>query len=189
MWKSIQQIINSIENMNYVFLRNSEKIYDCVDGNDDWDILCDDISDLVKELRAIPLNKDKECFNFYTIVNGKKLLLDIRCVGDGYFDEAWEQEMLQTRKKVDHHFVLDEDHQKFSILYHCLVQKKNNSTLKYKEYILKQFGIYELDSNLKMLSSYLEDKKYSIKMPLDKGVYINNENIKRLEALMKWERK
>ncbi len=184
MWKSVMQMIQSMDEERYVFLRNTENISDDFSEEDDLDILCYDIKKIVECVHAIPLNNRDRCYNYYTVINNRKLFLDIRCVGDGYFDRMWEIEMIDTRKRKGLLYVLNDENQKYSVLYHCLFQKDNLSAKKYSNYIEKVFGSYDINQNIIQLSEFMKEKKYCFEMPDDKGVYLNNENIKSLKEIL-----
>lgn len=181
MWKSIWDIVEVIKDEKYVFLRNAENLKDDFSEKDDWDILCADLKQFINRVKAVPLNKKERCYNYYTVVNEKKLLLDIRCVGDGYYDSKWEINMLETREEKDGYFILDNEQQKYSILYHYLLQKNTETDLKYKKYIQQNFGIFDLKKNLQQLYAYMKKNGYVYVMPLDDNVYLNTENIKLLK--------
>lgn len=179
MWNSVNQIIEALNEIEYVFLRNSESIAEDFDESDDWDILCRDKKEMVNALEAVPLVLNSNCYNYYTLVNQKKLLLDIRCVGDGYFDKNWENEMLNRRKEKTV-YVLDSENQKYSVLYHALVHKEKSEAEKYKKYILSEFSVFDDETNINQLGTFMNDHNYAITKPLDDGVYINEMNVNRI---------
>lgn len=184
MWKTVGQLIECMKQEKYVFLRNADKLENNFDEADDWDILCADVKRIIKCMQAIPMKKGENCFNYYTMVNGKKLLLDIRCVGDGYFDKSWEENMLNTREKRENYYVLNSENKKFSLLYHCLIQKDSTSRLKYEVNIKNDFGIYNFDDNINQLATYMKKRGYFYEKPLDEGVYLNYKGIHLLQEII-----
>ena len=156
MWESVWQLLQKMDKEEYVFLRNADGISDDFNESDDWDLLCNNIKRFTQQLKLKPLHDGRFCFNYYTMVHGNKLLLDIRCVGDGYYDMLWEREMLKARKREKFCYVLDHTQQKFSVLYHCLIQKSATDAEKYKQYILDNFGIYDIPKNLQQLADYMK---------------------------------
>ncbi len=187
MWNSINELLNEIIDEEYVFLRNTELIKDDFDETQDWDILCKDAEKFILKIHAKPLNEltDKnKCFNYYTMVNNKKLLIDIRVIGDGYYDELWEKQMLKERILCDNYYVLDNLNEKYSILYHSLIQKKTDENSKYKKYIIKNFGDWNVMHNITQLTDFMKKKNYCFVAPIDSWVYLNKENIILLEEKM-----
>ncbi len=189
MWKTVEELIKCMEHEEYVFLRNADLVKNDFSESDDWDILCIDINRIIECMQAIPLNGKNNCFNYYTLVNGKKLLLDIRCVGDGYYDKIWEEDMLNTREKRENYYVLNSENRKFSLLYHCLIQKDSKSRQKYEDDIKNDFGIFNFDDNMKKLAKYMEKKGYYYVKPLDEGVYLNYAGIRWLQEISENGRK
>lgn len=105
-WNSVDDLLKAMDSIEYVFLRNWDSIREACEEGEDWDVLCLDKEAMVNITHAIPLNQHTDCYNFYTSVGGKKLLLDIRCVGDGYYDKPWEEVMIKNRVKTEGIYVL-----------------------------------------------------------------------------------
>lgn len=180
MWRNIEELLSGIAKINYVFLRNTECIRNDFSEDDDWDVLCDDISQFIKAAKACPLNDRMECYNYYTNIAGKRLLLDIRCVGDNYYDKQWECDMLASRLWDGKYYILNGENKKYSLLYHGLIHKLEFSRLKYDEYYNNTFGVVDMDSLIKIMRSFLAKKNYTVVVPYDKGVCFNEINAKLL---------
>lgn len=91
-WNNIQEIFDTLNrsSVNYVILRNYESLSDTkifMDGHEDIDLLCDNIS-LVKKLLNTRKIYKFPGRNSYTIrFNNIKIQIDIRYIGDGYYDK------------------------------------------------------------------------------------------------------
>lgn len=187
MWNSISDLLDEIKDEEYVFLRNTQLINEEFDETEDWDILCRDAGKFISKIHAKPLNEienGNKYFNYYTIINDKKLLIDIRQIGDGYYDELWESHMLIDRLLHMNYYVLDKTNEKYSLLYHYLIQKKTDENSKYKTYIMKNFGKWDIEYNLKQLADFMKKNNYRFVTPIDSWVYLNKKNIKLLEEKM-----
>lgn len=53
-----------------------------------------------------------------------RLLLDLRHVGDGYYDKEWEIQMLRTRKRMRGFYVPAPPLDVFAVLYHAVIHKR-----------------------------------------------------------------
>ena len=184
MWESVWTLISEMNKINYVFLRNWEDICDDFDESSDWDILCDNLNEFVSLCNLMPLSHNEICFNYYTFIRNKKLLIDVRCVGDGCYDKNWEEDMLRHREKNGNCYILESTHQKYSILYHCLLQKKCMDFEKYGDYMQQNFGEYNTINYLRILADYLKENQYCFHTPKDVGIYINKTNRRILEGLL-----
>lgn len=124
----------SINNIcTYLVLRNFEQFYEdlLMEGHNDVDVLCKSHRDrrkMVKALGAVPrLTKDNGT-HYRFLCQGKWIDLDIRCVGDGYYDSRWQKEMLRRRVYDARGFYrMDEENYFYSLLYHGLYQKDSLS--------------------------------------------------------------
>lgn len=173
-WKSVEDILNSISNQKYVFLRNFQAVCNEFSEDDDWDILCDNMQTFIKEIKAKPLNSNTECYNYYVNVGRKKLYLDIRCVGDGYYDEKWERDMLDSRIFKDGMYILNNVNYINSIVYHCLVHKDSIDYDKYKKVLINSGR--NINEYIENLSLFMMKNGYRAVVPNDKGVKFNEEN-------------
>lgn len=185
-WKSIGDMFSAIKKEDYLVLRNYKNILNILGTNDDIDVLCSDMPDFVGKLGAVCISDNDPCFNYYVIVDHKKLLLDIRTVGDGYYDSNWERKMLEEKVPYNDFFILDKENYKYSLLYHVLLQKCDNATGKYREQIENLLGVNIEDRErcCKLLLKYLKDKEYQCPLPLDQGVYINHPTLNYINSQM-----
>lgn len=185
-WNSLEELFERLNRVEYVMLRNYENLQAEIAGGGDIDILCADKEQAVNLICAYPRVQGREAFNYYTVVADEKIPIDIREVGDGYYDEAWESSMLQNRVKNADYYMMDDENYKYSLLYHALLHKAAIAD-KYVDLLEKMFErtIEISDGTDQLLSGYLCKKGYIISIPKDKGVEFNEENCRRLCEVMR----
>lgn len=125
-WNSLIDLLNEIDGVcNYVILRNYEKYFfnECIPEHEDIDILCDNAVEVIDSVGAERIGA-KDNVHVYIKIGCKKIRMDIRSVGDGYYDEKWEKNMLINRKLYKESFyVLDDIDYYYSIIYHEVFHK------------------------------------------------------------------
>lgn len=175
-WDSWYTLLNSINKVtSYLVLRNIEIILeDNHNVHGDTDLLVNDFQAAVTIAVA-----QKEVFGlgrvlYSVIVAGEKQLIDFRHLGDGYYCDKWEQDMLdkRIRYKDTELYVSDEMNHMFSLLYHGMVQKPYLSE-DYKKIIIEKFGTADRSSLDKLLNEFLKRKSYSYSKPHDPSVFIH----------------
>lgn len=177
------------EGCPYIVLRNWENVLNdeaYINTEEDIDILCQDKEYVINLLGASRIHKNKKRDNFFVPVGSKRVRLDIRWIGDGYYPKNWEIKMLENRQKstVGVYIPNREDHL-FSLLYHALLQKPslsdkyyiaiNNLYRIFKQGLLQEMSEQEL---LSLLYNYLQSKSYKPTIPHDPGVILNPNNIR-----------
>jgi hypothetical protein len=176
-WNSLEELFSALnEKCNYIVLRNWERLDTpdmFLDGHDDIDILCENPKLLRKEIGA-----RKESFlghydHYWVQLNGKKVEIGIRYVGDGYYNTAWEKAMLDAKIKYkDFYNVMNEENYFYSLMYHALFHKKKVSD-DYREKISamgKTFGYSDIssDEDMECLTlDYMRKHNYRITFPKD----------------------
>lgn len=152
--------------IKYVVLRNWEYLPEYAHPlHDDIDLLVDDLSKTVKLLDAKKTYKD----DFRVQYKIKGHLFDIRYVGDGYFPNLFQTEILNNRKFYNGFYVPNDEHQAWSLLYHAFFHKRE---LK-KDYISK-------------IKNLISRHSFGISKPDDLSVLFNdsdlifNENVYRV---------
>lgn len=183
MWKSVKELLLVIKKEKYVFLRNGNDISDDFSENDDWDILCENLDEFVKLCNAVPVGDSR--YNYYTWVNNKKLFLDIRTFGDGYYDEEWERTAVEKRTLREEHYILDMENNMYCTLYHALLQKSDEGLFKYKTFIEINFDVFDRVVNINQLAMFMHENNYIYVDPDDQGVYKNISNINTLLEVLK----
>ena len=181
-WTSFEEFVEELNKQKYLVLRNYENVLEELEQGGDLDILCEDKEEIVTNLKALPRNNREVCFNYYVMVQDRKLLLDIRNVGDGYYDTKWEKEMLEKRIFNGTFFIMDEENYKYSLLYHALIHKKEIPS-KYINRFCDQFMQAEMNEKwpYKLLGQFIATKKYRLVKPKDPSVKFNKKNFNKLK--------
>ena len=194
-WKSVEELFCSMNQCGeYVILRNYEYFPESltVSGHEDIDLLCKEPEKIAKAMRATPVLGSQV---HYTIcVENRVIPVDVRHIGDGYYDENWEIAMLEQRKAFKNlYYVLDDIDYFYSLAYHALLQKPNFS----EEYSvrLRQLGrkLGQEDCNcredyLGLIERFLRDHNYKVTNTEDSHVYLNFKNIPAdlIQRKIKW---
>jgi hypothetical protein len=201
-WPSLNALFEHLRRTcPYAVLRNFESLPERLpDGDADLDLLCRDAPDLAAIANARVVVEAGGKFACETVVAGQALSLDLRVVGDGYYDDRWELRMLQAAQThggcVN---VLSNDDHFFSLLYHAKVHKRTVSEayrcrlpalaaeLGLQAYRGADFADDKVAAGL--LAGFLVSRDYRCTTPLDVWVHCNGAFIERLngEGLI-WER-
>lgn len=197
-WLSVEQIFTELNDADcvYAVLRN----YECmstgnpfVDGHDDIDLLCNDSRKVQKILCAKKRFLFPTVNSYYISFQERSVNVDIRFVGDGYYDTAWERKMLANRVLIDDNiYVLDSINYFYSLIYHALFQKHCLSD----EYLVKLLSMakalcipcrspLEL---LQILEDYMLANNYYYTITQDPGIILNFDSINkaRIESNHFW---
>lgn len=189
-WKSLEHIFYVLnETVNYVILRPSNlniKTHKMATGGD-IDFLTDDFFDVRAVLCACK-DVDKNAFDFFNWIKHDeeeiKQLFHPKFVGDNYYDRLWQSNLLKNKKlNKDGIYILDEEDQFWTLLYHGLIHKQNfekyNNIL--KEISQKLNLPYKNNKNylLKVLNKYLKKHGYKIGLHLDSVAgHLETQNIR-----------
>ena len=127
-WRDLHAVFAALEEkVRFVVLRNSEMLPDAFDPSlhGDIDFLVEDEAAAAHVLMARKAIRGAGRVHYEIVVAGRPVRLDLRHVGDGYYCEAWERDILYNRRR-SHGGVwipsaLDGFH---SLVYHALFQKR-----------------------------------------------------------------
>lgn len=181
-WESLQDLFKVLnENVDYLVLRNYEEFLNGEFNKDhpDIDFLCKKPEELIRYTESTTRTGNQNDFIHQKImVKGKWIDIDIRNVGDGYYDEAWEIDMLSKRKLINNFcYVLDEENYFFSLLYHALIQKKkvsNDYKLRLEEMANNIFEeTNHAPVSLEMLQCFMRERNYYFTYPKFLGAIVN----------------
>ncbi len=188
--------INNFKKLKYVVLRdqNSEK--------DDLDILTNDYyifkrasdchSYKKKNLRLIgnsgdPVEENGIKVSNYIRIKENIIHLDVRYVGDNYYDTNWQRKILENRKYFSGYFVPNLENQLYSLMYH-IIYHKGFIDKKYINFLKKNF---KKNLNLKLvgdkINKFLKIKKYKILRPSDLTIPITyklNDSLIKKEIIL-----
>jgi hypothetical protein len=169
--------LNKSKKLKYVVLR------DQTSKNDDIDILVNDyfifkkISDChsykIKNLNFIsntgdPVDENGFKVSNYILIKDKKIKLDVRFIGDGYFDAKWQKSILDKRKLDNFRYIPSDEDFSYSLLYH-IVYHKGYIANKYEKFLKKSFMLKKLNLDIisKIINNFMLIKKYKIERPSD----------------------
>lgn len=189
-WKSLRQVFEILNlTHEYLVMRNYEplpgKYY--ANKHGDIDFLVRDYESVRHTLNAQPVFSESHRVHNKIIVNNDEVLLDLRYVGDNYYDVAWQKRMLKNKSQYNGIYVMDKEDHFYSLLYHALVHKAAVAD----DYIVtlnrlnKEINVTEdiIDNkwftsrlSVKKLAGYLAASGYSITKP-EPSVYFNNDNV------------
>ena len=102
------------------------------DDNDNIHLLVSDYFAAKRVLDAESTTENRYEDGYYRVHNRIRVgntwkTINIRFVGDGYFDLAWEMDMLGTRRLTRGVYVLEHTHYKYSMLYHAFFHNHHPS--------------------------------------------------------------
>jgi hypothetical protein len=170
-------------NLPYVILRG----YDELINNEpikDIDFLAEDFRKFARIINLVP-NKYKP-YKGHIFLQGQKISIDIRFIGDGYYDSLWQKNILLNRKFISFISVPSPIDYFFSLLYHVLVHK-NGKSHKYDselETIYQSLPIYgkdvytdSLDWKLTLMINFFKANHYMQTKPLDPSVFLDSNKL------------
>lgn len=173
-WNSLAELWALLnDKTEYVILRNFENLNEeiSLSIHPDIDFLCSNRNVFLSIIKSEPRNGNLKDYVHRVInVGGKNVDIDIRCVGDGYYDEMWEKEILKTRILSEEGFYIpSNEHYFYSLLYHVLIQKKTIS----KDYEDKLLNLAKDVDNetddfiisVKVLQKYMKTKGFYFTYP------------------------
>ena len=173
--------ILNLNHISYLVLRNYENLLRSemyLDGHGDVDLLCEDSQEIVRLLDAQTDRKDQypykgDGIHYYIYVGEERVSLDLRSVGDGYYCEMWEVNLLKNRILHNGFYVMDEEAYFYTLIYHAILQKPALS----EEYMLrlsemaKKQGImvpdYSENGFISILEKYMRKEGYTYTYPVD----------------------
>lgn len=191
---------NSVEDMFYVLnncvkyavLRNYETLPDeiYVNKHNDIDIICESRENTAYILNAIKAQNLDYRVQYYVKVGDKTANFDLRYIGDRYYDEKLEKDILKNRvwnKKV--FYTLSPEDYFYTLLYHALIHKYDFAE-DYKQRLMKMKKEYtkEIANSLEKSASFLEEwmikNRYIATKPVDQTVIYNNNMLEYMEPLV-----
>lgn len=184
-WSSFDELWDVLNNgIIYVVLRNFEELKEeiIIADHPDIDFLCRDRNDFLAVLHSVSrnANRDDPVHRAITI-RGKKVDIDIRCVGDGYLDTRWEEDILKTRELSEDGFYIPSRRNYFySLLYHVLIQKWAVADDYRKRLISLGKSVHVIADeivSIKTLQDFMRDKGYCYVYPENTRTIANFTNV------------
>ena len=173
-WPSINELLSVLNSTTeYVILRNFESIPEQFNSpeHNDIDFLVSDYEEVRMILNAKPLTSSPYRVLNEVEINGILTPIDLRYIGDGYYDEKWESSILNSRIMDNKGFYKpNKENYFYSLLYHALIHKTNMS----KDYksklnlLSEKLGINNF--NRSTLDRFMNTNNYAYSLPIDKSV-------------------
>lgn len=171
--KDVFDELNRHPQLKWIITHNFDNF---VDG-DDIDFLTDDYFYFMRLLDANEKPKGGK-FNSisdggksvrnYINVGSKDIPIDIRHIGDNFYDKKFQEEMLNARIKHPNGFYIpNKENHLYSLIYHAIIHKPNISptyTKVFKEYGLKDSEINKTDLKNK-LDKFMNENGYAYCKP------------------------
>ena len=181
-WESLEQLFYVMNSsLDYVVMRNFEYLPDNRFSKEhgDIDFLVKDLDQAVFITNAQRLYKKRYKIN----VDGKDVLVDFEHVGDGSYDQKWQNNILKKRIIIKNSFYIPDDEDYFfSLIYHILFHKtfiETDYPDKIKN-IYKKLSFYgsnrcNFDNYLKFLEKFLSVNNYQITKPKDTSYFFDEK--------------
>lgn len=194
-YTNIQEVIDRLNSQQtpYLILRNydnllSNEIY--MDGHGDIDILCAASKPIVEALHAMTNRKDQNGFigdgtHYHIYVSNQPVSIDLRYIGDGYYCNKWQEEMLKKRISHKGFYVMDAINHFYSLVYHAILQKKSLSE-EYQSRLLSmaatlQISLPSQDEKglLKVLENFMKLNGYTYTYSIDHYIPLQFQKVNR----------
>lgn len=185
-WDRIEDMFNALHNANckYIILRNYEEIDEdnfYTSGHADIDFLTADAKEFASIVKAYPRTDGyDDNIHYKVMINNTEVIIDLRSVGDGYYDTNWEKKILNSRIKKDNRFYIADDvNYYYSLTYHAILQKKvlADDYLYRLTTMAKDLGI-DADTeakHLRELEVFMKRNGYYYTYPFDAWVPLRTE--------------
>lgn len=194
-YDSIQQFFYVLNNcIRYVVMRNHECLPGqyTVEGHGDIDVLCENCNWMAYLTAAHRVFQQEYRVYHTIIIGGKEIPFDFRYVGDNYYDQPWQEDILRTRQLTKGLFyVPNPENQYYSLLYHAYIQKcevKNDYLPKLQAYaqaIELKFN-QTVDDTINQIDVFFNAHHYEYVHPKDKTVYFNLKNLSYSKCVSKY---
>lgn len=180
-WESLRQVFDFLgETTRYAVIRNFETLPDAFDPaiHGDIDFLVDDAAATADLLHARRVFPEPWRVHYELKVDGRPVRVDFRFVGDGYYCDGWEREILLTRRALASGiFVPSAENAFFALVYHALYQKRAVAVDYHDKAaaLAAEAGIEggDFDEWFSRLDAFLVQKHYAVCKPDDQSVYFN----------------
>lgn len=191
-WSDLAELLAVLHRASeYVVLRNYEGLPGELDHDPEIDLLTRDRLDFVAITNARGDLDETSGAAFTTTVGDREIVLDVRFVGDGYLDGAWQSEMLSRRTWTPGGLAVPRaDDYFFSLLYHAKVQKPDVKPVYVPrlEELGSVLGLSDTvstratqdDVALSLLDGFLGGHAYGVPRAIDRGVYRNDAFVEQL---------
>ncbi len=179
-WHTINEFLSFIHKYDrYLILRNYEGLLDVGLSlkHADIDILCDNALDFISFSKIETKTTPEDTIHRKVLIDNTWVDVDVREIGDGYFDRNWEKKVLDRRKLYSSSFYVMSDADYFyTLLYHACVHKHSISTDYHTrlDRMAKEMNIdFSPDSPRTSLENYMRKQGYKYEIPVYGGAIFN----------------
>tara|TARA_B100000686_G_scaffold160642_1_gene168297 strand:+ start:7112 stop:8320 length:1209 start_codon:yes stop_codon:yes gene_type:complete len=173
-WPNINKLLFVLNSTTeYVILRNFESIPEQLNSpkHKDIDFLVSDYEEVRMLLNAKPLTSIPYRVLNEVEINGILTPIDLRNIGDGYYDEQWERSILKSRIWDNKGFYKpNKENYFYSLIYHALIHKTNMSGDYKSKLNLLSEELKINNFNRTALDNFMNINNYSYSVPTDKSV-------------------
>ncbi|MBZ0333206.1 hypothetical protein [Marinobacter sp. AL4B] len=182
-WNSYKELFDILNvTTNYLVQRSFETL---PFKNEELDI--DFLTDSYQRLAsAIGCKQDKKHpYKGVANIENNRISIDMRYVGDNYYNTIWSERMLRRKINCNGVFTPRIDDFFFSLLFHCKVQKASvkekyitqlNDIAKILDFDWFNKGLLKDDLQIaKLLNGYYRSEGYFFELPIDREVYTNKK--------------
>ena len=193
-WNNIDELFKKLHNNNctYIILINYEEITEdnfYMVGHADIDFLVDNSRKFAKIINAVPRFNEDDKIHYLIDILGHEVVIDVRQIGDGYYDTNWERTMIKDRFMFNNRFYINNTiNYYYSLVYHAFLQKETISDdyLERLDAMAANLNIPAkgVNQHLEHLENYMRLNNYWYTLPYDiwvplKKEYINPKYIKK----------
>lgn len=192
-WKSLQEVFYCLnETISYVVLRNYEQFFNDIilTEHTDIDLLCENYYNMKLILNSKQVYKKKYRVMNLVKIDNKEIQFDFRYLGDNYYCEKLESNILKDRVKYNGFYIPNKKEEFISLLYHAIVHKQEIAE-DYKEKLLKKYNfLYKENLTnfserffIEVLENEILKGKYCYIEPKDLSVYFNTRKINASKSI------
>ncbi len=184
-YSTIQEAFEILDQagVQYLVLRNYDNLLSpemYMDGHGDVDLLVADSQQVARLLGAETNRKNQGSLlgdgtHYFINVGGKRVSLDLRHIGDGYYCNEWEQALLDRRVRHQCFWVMAPQDYFYTLVYHAILQKRRLSD-EYRGRLLAMARGLGLDADgserrfIELLQDHMRGSNYYFVYPKDPTV-------------------
>ena len=188
---TVSEMFYALNNcVNYAIIRNYEQLPEeiYINEHNDIDIICDSLENTAYILNAEKVFEEDYRVHYKVNVESNFAFFDLRCIGDDYYCEQMEKDILENRIYNQKGFyTISNEEYFYGLIYHALLHKPNFA----KDYKLRLQKInptgIELEKKedfVNILNEWLLENDYAITKPIDLSVQFNLENAKIFDKIV-----
>jgi hypothetical protein len=186
-WNKLSTMFETLNKcVNWLVIRNFENLsddFEFCDG-DDIDILCENQKTFINLINA-KKRIGGRC-SYIISVNDFDIPLDIRFVGDKYFDPLWQRDMLNNKRFIGSIPVPSEKDYFYSLIYHAKLQKYQVKN----EYVNRLNDLSQKIGLSSATKNFIYDDKYTSSLinnflELNGYKYTYTDNARRNHSFLK----